>query len=306
MLQAAAVYAGAPLLQLAYAALPLQRCIAATRGTLWSTQRQLSTAELQVQVEPLSSPNEGISVVSLTRSSAKNAIGRQLLRELQEAINTLRQERTTRVVVLRSACPGTFSAGADLKERATMTQAETAEFVSSLRRTFTELAGLPMPTIAVLEGYAFGGGAELALACDLRVADTRAQLAFPEARLGIMPGAGGTQRLPRLVGLSTAKELIFTARRVCGSEAVQLGLVDHCVEEGKALERALELAREVAQSAPLSLRAAKAAISQGVEVDLATGLKLEEYLYAQLIPTRDRLEGLKAFAEKRKPSYIGE
>jgi enoyl-CoA hydratase/carnithine racemase len=245
---------------------------------------------LQVQVEPLSTPNEGISVVSLTRSSAKNAIGRQLLRELQEAINTLRQERTTRVVVLRSSCPGTFSAGADLKvgaqpasrqrpsgavsaassrtvgllslrlsvclsvclvallkcssrvlfevifvllmakqgcsgvcwlillllwlrwvcllvlqERATMTQAETAEFVSSLRRSFTDMANLPMPTIAVLEGYAFGGGAELALACDLRVADTRAELAFPEARLGIMPGAGGTQRLSRLVGLSRAK-----------------------------------------------------------------------------------------------------
>ncbi|KAF6266489.1 ClpP/crotonase-like domain-containing protein [Scenedesmus sp. NREL 46B-D3] len=306
MLPAVASCAGTSLWQFAHAVLPLQRCLTVQQSTLWSSQRHMSTAELQVQVEPLSTPNEGISVVSLARSGAKNAIGRQLLRELQEALNTLRQERTTRVVVLRSSCPGTFCAGADLKERATMTQAETAEFVGSLRRSFSDLAGLPMPTIAVLEGYAFGGGAELALACDLRVADTRAELAFPEARLGIMPGAGGTQRLPRLVGLSKAKELIYTARRVCGTEAVRLGLADHCVEEGKAMERALELAREIAQSAPLSLRSAKAAINQGVEVDLATGLKLEEYLYAQLIPTRDRLEGLKAFAEKRKPNYMGE
>eukprot|EP00879_Flechtneria_rotunda_P020179 GHRR01021220.1.p1 GENE.GHRR01021220.1~~GHRR01021220.1.p1 ORF type:complete len:262 (+),score=91.38 GHRR01021220.1:407-1192(+) len=261
---------------------------------------------MQVQVEPLSSPNEGISVISLSRSDAKNAIGRQLLRELQEAINTLRQERSTRCVIIRSTCEGTFSAGADLKERATMTQAEAAEFVNTLRRTFTEMAALPMPAIAVLEGYAFGGGAELALACDLRIADTTAQLAFPEARLGIIPGAGGTQRLPRLIGLSAAKELIFSARRLSGSEAARLGLVDHCVEKGKAMERALEVAREIAQCAPLSLRAAKAAINLGIEVDLGTGLKMEEAVYTQLLPTKDRMEGLKAFAEKRTPKYTGE
>eukprot|EP00775_Hariotina_reticulata_P003240 gene3240-3517_t len=274
--------------------------------TITVAHRLYTTTELQVQVEPLSQPNEGISVVNLSRPEAKNAIGRQLLRELQEAINTLRQERTTRCVIVRSTCPGTFCAGADLKERATMTQAEAAEFVSSLRRTFTDLSALPMPSIAVLEGAAFGGGAELALACDLRIGDPQALLAFPETRLGIMPGAGGTQRLPRLVGLGAAKELIFTAKRVGAPEAVRLGLLDHCVDQGKAMERALELARDIAQCAPLSLRAAKAAINQGIEVDLGSGLKLEEALYAQLLPTRDRIEGLKAFAEKRQPLYTGE
>jgi len=198
-------------------------------------------------VEPLGGPHEGVSLLSLSRPDARNALGRQLVRELAEALDTLRQERTTRCVLVRSAVPGCFSAGADLKERAAMTQTEAAECVASLRRLMGAVAALPMPTIAVLEGYALGGGAELALACDLRVASAAATLAFPEARLGIIPGAGGTQRLPRLVGLSAAKELVFTARRVAAEEAAGMGLVDHCVEEGRAMERALGLAADIAQ-----------------------------------------------------------
>jgi methylglutaconyl-CoA hydratase len=201
----------------------------------------------QVTVEPLGGTHEGISLLTLDRPDARNALGRRLVRELLEALDTLRQERTTRCVLLRSRVPGCFSAGADLKERAAMTHQEAAECVASLRRLMGEVARLPMPTIAVLEGYALGGGAELALACDLRVASRGASLAFPEARLGIIPGAGGTQRLPRLVGVAAAKELVFTARRVGGEEAVALRLVDHCVEEGGALDRALEIATDIAQ-----------------------------------------------------------
>jgi methylglutaconyl-CoA hydratase len=201
----------------------------------------------KVTVEPLSGPHEGVSLLSLARPAARNALGRQLVRELAEAVDTLRQERTTRCVVLRSGVPGCFSAGADLKERALMTQAEAAEFVSTLRRLMGAVAALPMPTVAVIEGHALGGGAELALACDLRVAARGATLAFPEARLGIIPGAGGTQRLPRLVGLGAAKELVFTARRVGGAEAAAMRLVDHCVEDGRAMERALEIAADIAQ-----------------------------------------------------------
>lgn len=187
-----------------------------------------------------------------------------------------------------------------------MTQQETAEFVSGLRRTFNEVASLPMPVIAAVEGYAYGGGAELALACDIRVMDKRSSFSFPEARLGIMPGAGGTQRLARLIGPSRAKELIFTAVPVGWERALDLGLVDHVVDVGGGYAKALEIARAIAQGAPLSLRMAKAAISQGLDVDLHTGLKMEEAFYAQLIPTKDRLEGLKAFAEKRAPKFNGE
>ncbi|KAI8477088.1 MAG: ClpP/crotonase-like domain-containing protein [Monoraphidium minutum] len=271
----------------------------------YSSAAQTSN-QLQVTVEPLGGPHEGISLLTLDRPAARNALGRQLVRELLEALDTLRQERSTRAVLLRSAVPGCFSAGADLKERASMTQREAAECVAGLRRVMAEVARLPMPTLAVLEGYALGGGAELALAADVRVASASAALAFPEARLGIIPGAGGTQRLPRLVGLPAAKELVFTARRVGGAEAAAMGLVDHCVEEGRAMERALEIASEIAQCAPLSLRMAKAAMDTGSQVDLASGLAVEEACYAQLLPTRDRLEGLKAFAEKRKPRYTGE
>lgn len=268
---------------------------------------QQQVSELQVFVEPLSDQDEGISVLSLNRPAAKNALGRQLLRELAESLDLLRQERTTRCLIFRSLVPGAFCVGADLKERAAMTQHEAAEFVSLLRRTFTEIEALPMPTIAVIEGYALGGGAELALACDLRVADGEAAvMAFPEARLGIIPGAGGTQRLPRLVGPSKAKELIFTAQRISAPAASAMGLVDHLTEAGGAFPRALALARDIAQAAPLSLRLAKSAIVQGLDVDMHIGLKMEESFYAQLIPSKDRLEGLRAFAEKRTPRFTGE
>ncbi|KAG2428602.1 hypothetical protein HYH02_014304 [Chlamydomonas schloesseri] len=261
---------------------------------------------LHVSVEPLSGAHEGVSVISLSRPGARNAIGRQLLRELAEALDTVRQERTTRCVLVRSVVPGVFCAGADLKERAGMTQSEAAEFVSRIRRTFSELQDLPMPTVAVVEGLALGGGAELALACDMRVMGSGAFIAFPEAQLGIIPGAGGTQRLPRIVGASRAKELIFTGRRVGGEEALKLALADHVVSDDQVYNRALQLAEQIVRSAPLSLRQAKAAVNRGLEVDLHTGLAMEEALYAQLLPTKDRLEGLKAFAEKRKPAYTGE
>jgi methylglutaconyl-CoA hydratase len=283
---------------------------------------------LQVLVTPLDGDLEGVSALTLRRPRARNALGRRLVRELASALDTLRQEPTTRCVVVRSSVPGVFCAGADLKERAAMTQRETVEFVCLLRRTFADLAALPMPTVAAVDGLALGGGMELALACDVRVASAASAFAAPEARLGVIPGAGGTQRLPRLVGASRAKELIFTGRRVGGSEAGMIGLADHVVaddgaqgdEEGgggaaaqprhhrgfPAYRRALEIAREVARAAPLSLRAAKAAVDQGADVGLPSGLKLEEALYARLVPTRDRLEGLRAFAERRAPRFEGE
>ncbi|KAE8633367.1 hypothetical protein XENTR_v10001862 [Xenopus tropicalis] len=200
--------------------------------------------------------------------------------------------------------------GADLKERAKMHPSEVGPFVTKARALMNEFANLPMPTIAALDGAALGGGLEMAMACDIIVAASSAKMGLVETKLAIIPGAGGTQRLPRAVGVALAKELIFSARVLDGNEAKSLGLVSHVVEQNDAgdaaFKRAVALAREFTPQGPIALRMAKLAINQGIEVDLATGLAIEEACYAQIIPTKDRIEGLLAFKEKRPPRYKGE
>ncbi|KAF6146118.1 hypothetical protein GIB67_015556, partial [Kingdonia uniflora] len=164
---------------------------------------------------------------------------------------------------------------------------------------------LRIPTIAVIEGAALGGGLEMALSCDLRICGEEAKFGLPETGLAIIPGAGGTQRLPRLVGRSVAKELIFTGRKIDGREALSMGLVNYCVPAGGAHLKALEIARDINKKGPLAIRMAKAAIDEGLEKDLLSGLTIEEGCYEKLLDTQDRLEGLAAFAEKRKPKYNG-
>ncbi|KAM9365927.1 LOW QUALITY PROTEIN: methylglutaconyl-CoA hydratase, mitochondrial-like [Pholidichthys leucotaenia] len=182
-------------------------------------------------------------------------------------------------------------------------------FVSKARARITELGNLPVPTIAAIDGAALGGGLEMALVCDIRIASNTAKMGLVETKLAIIPGAGGTQRLPRVIGMSLAKELIFAARAVDGTEAYCLGLVSHSVEQNDsgdaAYLRALELAREINPQGPIAVRMAKLAINQGMEMDLSTAA-IEEACYAQVIPTKDRLEGLAAFKEKRRPHYKGE
>lgn len=259
-----------------------------------------------LRLKRLDGPDGGILLLGLERPDAKNALGRQLLQELESALALAAEDLSIRVVVLHSLVPGVFCAGADLKERAGMTQEEAFRFVQSLRTAFTSLERLPMPTIAAIEGAALGGGLELALACDLRVVGASASLGLPETSLAIIPGAGGTQRLPRLIGRARAKELIFTARRFGAAEALAYGLADRTAEPGQALESALALAREILPNGPIALRAAKEAIDGGLDLDRAGGLLIEAACYAKVIPTADRLEGLAAFKEKRKPVYRGE
>jgi methylglutaconyl-CoA hydratase len=259
-----------------------------------------------IRFERLDGADAGILLLGLERPEAKNALGRQLLQEIQEALVAVAEELSVRVVILHSLVPGVFCAGADLKERAGMTQEEASTFVKRLRATFTALERLPMPTIAAIEGAALGGGLELALACDLRVVGASAKLGLPETSLAIIPGAGGTQRLPRLIGRSRAKELIFTARKFSAAEARQYGIADRIAEAGRVLDSALELAREILPNGPIALRAAKVAIDRGLDLDRDGGLGVEADCYAIVIPTEDRLEGLAAFKEKRKPLYRGQ
>jgi methylglutaconyl-CoA hydratase len=261
---------------------------------------------MEIRLERLTGDDLGIVLLGLDRPEAKNALGRRLMEEFRQALSELRFDSSVRVVVLHSLVPGVFCAGADLKERAAMAPAEVAAFVHGLRAGFTELEDLPVPVIAALEGAAFGGGLELALAADLRVAGADARMGLVETSLAIIPGAGGTQRLPRLIGRSRAKELIFTARRIDAAEADCLGLVDRVVPAGGALDAALALAREILPNGPVALRMAKLAVNRGLELDRDSGLAFEQACYAQVIPTVDRLEGLAAFREKRRPRYKGE
>nr|KAF6381790.1 enoyl-CoA hydratase domain containing 2 [Pipistrellus kuhlii] len=191
-----------------------------------------------------------------------------------------------------------------------MSEAEVGVFVQRLRGLMNEIAAFPAPTIAAMDGYALGGGLELALACDLRVAASSAVMGLIETTRGLLPGAGGTQRLPRCLGVALAKELIFTGRRLSGTQAQALGLVNHAVaqnEEGSAAYlRARELAQEILPQAPIAVRLGKVAIDRGMEVDIASGMAIEGMCYAQNIPTRDRREGMAAFREKRPPRFVGE
>ncbi|KAJ3102921.1 hypothetical protein HDU96_009466 [Phlyctochytrium bullatum] len=185
-----------------------------------------------------------------------------------------------------------------------MSQPEVAAFVHGLRSAFSELETLPVPTISAIDGAALGGGLEVALATDIRVAGAGAKLGLPETRLAIIPGAGGTQRLPRIIGIPKAKELVFTARVLNAQDALSYGLVNYAVE-GSAYEKAIALAREILPSGPVAVKMAKQAIDKGTQLDMASGLAFEQTCYAQVIPTEDRLEGLRAFKEKRTPVYKG-
>jgi methylglutaconyl-CoA hydratase len=248
----------------------------------------------------------GIAIVTLNRPEAANALSTALLNELSELLGDLAFQKDVRVVIVTGAGEKVFCAGADLKERAGMNETEVRKTVALIRETINQVEQLPQPVIAALNGSAFGGGLELALACDIRVAVDTAQLGLTETSLGIIPGAGGTQRLPRLIGIGKAKELIFTAKRITTQEAAQIGLVEYVVPRAQLMEKALEIATQIAANAPIAVRQAKLAVNRSLDVDLVTGLRLEQMAYEVTIPTKDRLEGLQAFKEKRKPVYKGE
>ncbi|WDV93504.1 enoyl-CoA hydratase-related protein [Brevibacillus parabrevis] len=247
-----------------------------------------------------------VGVVTLDRPDVFNCLNLETLTELRKLIAELARDRSTRVVIVTGAGDKAFCSGADLKERRGMSPEQVEVYIRTIRDTFSELEKLQKPVIAALNGLALGGGTELALACDLRIMSEQAQMGLTETSLGIIPGAGGTQRLPRLVGKGIAKELIFTARRVFPAEALAIGLVNRVVPHEQLMNVSMELAAQIASNAPLALAQAKFAIDCGSEVELATGLMMESNAYQLLVPTKDRLEGLAAFAEKRKPIYLGE
>ena len=246
---------------------------------------------------------DGVGILTIDRPPV-NALGRDLVEDLDAACAAIEPRMDLRVLVL-AAKGKAFCAGADLKERQAMTDEEVREWVPRLSGTFTRIARLPIPTIACIQGMAAGGGLELALACDLRVAEVDATLGLREVSLGIIPGAGGTQRLPRIIGESRARKWIFTARIFGATEAFADGVVDRIAPAGRGVDVALDLAAEIAANAPLALRAAKRAMLEGIGLPLDQGLEAERRAYETIIPTEDRREALRAFAERRKPDFKG-
>ncbi|CAI8925459.1 putative 2,3-dehydroadipyl-CoA hydratase [Brevibacillus sp. IT-7CA2] len=248
-----------------------------------------------------------IGLITLNRPDELNALNYDTLERLGNLIEQVRlDEKEIRVVIVKAEGRA-FSAGADLKERRTLTEQQVRRNVRKIRDVFTALERLPQPTIAMINGFAFGGGFELALACDFRYAVADAKMGLTEVSLGIIPGAGGTQRLSRLIGPSKAKELILTARRIQAQEAYQIGFVNAVAKDTEELrELAMGLADEILANAPLAVYQAKSAIDRGSSVDLQTGLDIETMCYEVIIPTTDRLEALEAFREKRKPVFKGE
>ncbi|MBO9129282.1 enoyl-CoA hydratase [Bacillus sp. 165] len=250
--------------------------------------------------------NPHIAKVILNRPQQANALSLSLLEELQAVLADLREDRDIRAVLLTGAGEKAFCAGADLKERVGMNEEQVRHAVSLIRSSINNVEALPFPVIAAINGVALGGGTELSLACDIRIAADTATLGLTETSLGIIPGAGGTQRLPRLIGVGRAKELIYTARRISASEAQEYGLVEYVVPFAELVPTALAVCERIAANGPIAVRQAKRAISHGIETDLQAGLEIEKESYEQVIHTKDRLEGLQAFKEKRKPEYKGE
>jgi enoyl-CoA hydratase/carnithine racemase len=247
-----------------------------------------------------------VAELVLDRPEALNAISTALAEAITAATAELAADRTVRAVVLSSAVAKAFSVGADLKERNRLTDEELQRHRPITRRAYNSVLDLPVPAIAAVHGFALGGGCELALSCDLIVADETAVLGLPEVSVGVIPGGGGTQLLARRVGWGRAADLIFTARRVDASEAYRLGLADRLVPAGEARATALELAAQVARNSPVGVRNAKRAMRLGLDAALPAGLDIEDAGWRATAFSGDRREGIAAFNEKRTPNWPGE
>lgn len=248
-------------------------------------------------------PEAHVAELVMDRPEALNAVSTEQAKAISRACAEVVDDDQLSVVILSSAIARAFCVGADLKERRTFSDADLRRQRPTMIDAYGAVLNLPMPTMAAVEGYALGGGCELALGCDLIVAAETAVFGLPEVGVGLVPGGGGTQLLPRRLGLNRAADLIFTARQVGAAEAAQLGLVDRIVPAGQARVAARALASAVATKSPVALRHAKAALRGGMDVDLPSGLLIEDQHWAAAAHSADRREGIAAFNEGRAPRW---
>lgn len=248
---------------------------------------------------------EDVAILTIDRQDKLNALNQQLVEEIGASLLELESD-APRAVIVTGAGEKAFVAGADISAMSQMSAVEAKQFAEVGHAAMALLDRTPIPSIAAINGFALGGGCEIALSCDIRVASENALLGFPEVGLGILPGMGGTQRLPRLIGPALAKELIFTGRRIDAATALDMGLVNRVVGQGEALSAAKEIAAEISANGPVAVRYAKASANKALDLDLISGLEYEADQFGLLFATADAREGMGAFVEKRKAQFKGE
>ncbi len=245
--------------------------------------------------------NENIGILSIERPEKLNALNRDIVNEMDTIIERIKEDEEVRCLIIYSE--KNFAAGADIVEMSKCNSKEAEKFIFTA--TYDKLAALPIPTIAAIEGYALGGGLELAMTADMRIAGKSAKLGLPEVTLGICPGAGGTIRVPRVIGPALAKELIFTGDIITAERALEVGILNRIVEDNDVFEEALKIAKRIAKRAPIAVRLSKQLIDKGLELPaVEDGTKLEAQKWVTLFDTSDQKEGMSAFIEKRKPNYV--
>ncbi|MEH7246663.1 enoyl-CoA hydratase-related protein [Neobacillus niacini] len=249
--------------------------------------------------------NNHVAVITINRPESLNAFNYQTLLELQNKVEQIRIDQDICAVIFIGSGEKAFCVGADLKERKNLTNEKVKRNLYKINEVFNSIDQLPQPTIAAINGFAFGGGMELALACDFRIAAEEAVMGLTETGLAIIPGAGGTQRLPRLIGQAKALELILTAQRFTAEEGFVYGVLTKVVDQKELLTACKAFADKLLANGPIALQQAKFAIKNGMNVDLNTGLQIERKAYEVTLSTEDRIEALQAFAEKRKPVFKG-
>ena len=248
---------------------------------------------------------DGIGILTINRPKALNALNTETVVELNDCVGKIENDAEVKVLIVTGGGAKSFVAGADIVEMSTKNAVEGRHFGKIAQDTFTRIENLPQPVIAAVNGYALGGGCELACACDFRYASENAKFGQPEVGLGITPGFGGTQRLTRVVGRGHAKELIYTANIIDAQEALRIGLVNKVVPQAELMDAVMKLAKTITKKAPVAVQLAKAAINRGINCDVVTGISYEAEVFGLCFATADQKEGMKAFIEKRKPTFEG-
>jgi 3-hydroxybutyryl-coA dehydratase len=246
--------------------------------------------------------NEGIVTITINNEKSLNALNAALMAELADAFTAINKDQSVDVVILTGA-GRSFVAGADISEMAPLNAAQGALWGQAGMRTFRIIETLRQPVIAAVNGFALGGGCEISMSCDIRIASTKAKFGQPEVGLGITPGFGGTQRLARLVGMGKAKQLIYTAEIIPAQEAYRIGLVDELAEPEELMDKAMAMAKTIQKNAKLAVQYAKQAINTGMQTDIESGMIIEEHVFGLCFATEDQKEGMQAFLEKRKANF---
>ena len=245
----------------------------------------------------------GIGTLTINRPKNLNALNKEVLEELTQVLKAIEKDEDIHVLIVTGAGEKAFVAGADIKEMKDKNAIESRDFSTLGNAAFSQLENLRQPTIAAVNGFALGGGCELAMACDIRIGSVNAKFGQPEVGLGITPGFGGTQRLSRLVGLAKAKELIYTAKTINANEAMTIGLLNQIAEPADLIAEAEKMSQAIMKQSPLAVEASKKVINRGYEMDLVHGLEMEAEMFGALFATEDQKEGMTAFTEKRKAAF---